>query len=914
MHHSKFHLGLILCIASLNPALAAVPAKPAAAAAPAAAKPATPAKTYYTQNPLFNPFPTPDAKSAWNVKNLGPVGIGINLTAPGLTMVVSNIEKDSPAAKTGQFKVGQIIESINGQILKDRDPRDILGDILTEAEATDGKMSFKIRGAAEIAVSIPVMGRYSKTWPVNCPKSDKIVRNLADLLAKKDKPTWGSVIFLLSTGEEKDLAVVRRWIKTLKMSGGISWHLGMSGTGICEYYLRTGDASVLPEIKAMTEDLKGRMYNGGWSGRGTPAAFGYSTGTGQVHASGVHCHTFLLMARLCGVDVDEYTLQESLKQFYRFAGHGNVPYGDGLPEGGFRDNGKTSGLAMGMAAAAMLTPEGEKSIYAKARDVSAMKAFYANSWFHAAHTGGGLGEAWHQMAISLMREKRPTPYRTYLDSRRWMMDLSRRYDGGIGIAGMTDGYDTSASEGERDFGTFLALTYTLPRKQLQMFGAPRSKWAKTYQLPVRPWGNATDDIFLSSEPLKNPAISMADLLNEKASTDASAEIHARVNSPQATEATLMKYLHHPEFDLRNGALNAALTRGRYDLVVPYLKSDDARQRHLGVLALTGMFKGKAIPDDKVTPEMIDLIGKMIQNPNESWWVTQDAIEALRRADNATIAKHRDRLIALLETRDDMWTKTAATVALARISTEPAHYKLVLPKVAKACATLWNASASYRTSDALQKAMGAASPEVKAFAVPIVKQAYSEVPDDFTAKGGAKQGAQAVKISTGKIMKQLPGGNEFILQLPKQTMRYSQTGEDKDLFVPKGFKLQPQFVGKWLFLTHRYDHPITDPMLQKFADDGLKQHLAKIAETQAKKLTGRNAYSAKFLTLENTGKVQREERVWTEDKLIDNNAGEARQMSARTIAGKQYLLVEMGKYPDEVTEDWKPGWQIYLKVP
>jgi hypothetical protein len=204
--------------------------------------------------------------------------------------------------------------------------------------------------------------------------------------------------------------------------------------------------------------------------------------------------------------------------------------------------------------------------------------------------------------------------------------------------------------------------------------------------------------------------------------------------------------------------------------------------------------------------------------------------------------------------------------------------------------------------------------VKAFAVPVVKQAYNEVPNDFVAKGGAHQGAQAVKISTGKIMKQLPGGTEFILQLPKQTLRYAQTGEDKDLFTPKGFKLQPQFVGKWLYLTYRWDNPMTDLLIQKSGEDGLKQHLAKIAETQTKKLTGRAAYSPKFLTLENNGKVRGEERVWTEDKLIDNNLGEARQMAVRTLGGKTYLLVEMGKYPDEATEDWKPGWQIYMKVP
>ncbi|WP_206018694.1 DUF6288 domain-containing protein [Rubritalea profundi] len=379
------------------------------------------APSYYKDGGMlmFNPYPNDTGRSgnkSWLVRNFGPVGIGINLKRPGMTMEVNNVEKASPAEATGKLKKGQIIESINGVVLEKIDPRIILGDIITQAEATDGKINLKIKGLGNVLVKIPVMGGYSKTWPENCPKSDKIVRNLADLLAKDAEPKWGSVIFLLSTGEEKDLAVVRKWMKDIKTIGGMNWEKGYKGPGLCEYYLRTGDKSVLPVIKQMTEELKVNMYNGGWSGRGAPAAFTYSTGTGQVHASGMNCMTFLLMARLCGVEVDEYMLNRSLQQFYRFAGHGNVAYGNGLPEGGFRDNGKTGGLAMSMAVAAKLTPDGESSVYAKARDNSAMKSFYATNWFHAAHTGGGIGEIWHHGAVSLMREKRPTPYRSYLDS------------------------------------------------------------------------------------------------------------------------------------------------------------------------------------------------------------------------------------------------------------------------------------------------------------------------------------------------------------------------------------------------------------------------------------------------------------------------------------------------------------------
>ena len=49
------------------------------------------------------------------------------------------------ADKTGKLKKGQIIESINGVTLKDIDPREILGDIITAAEAKDGKINLSAK-------------------------------------------------------------------------------------------------------------------------------------------------------------------------------------------------------------------------------------------------------------------------------------------------------------------------------------------------------------------------------------------------------------------------------------------------------------------------------------------------------------------------------------------------------------------------------------------------------------------------------------------------------------------------------------------------------------------------------------------------------------------------------------------------
>ena len=881
-------------------------------------------KGYYASGDnmhLFNPYPNDTGRGSnkpWLVRNFGPVGIGIDLVRPGMTMKIHNVEEGSPAAATGKLKKGQIIESINGTILKDIDPRIILGNLITQAEATNGKVTLKIKDLGDVTVNIPVMGSYSKTWPLNCPKSDKIVRNLADLLAKEDTPKWGSVIFLLSTGEQKDLDVVRRWMKDIKTIGGMNWEKGYKGPGLCEYYLRTGDQSVLPVIKKMTEELRVNMYSGGWSGRAGPAAFTYSVGTGQVHASGVHCMSFLLMAKLCGVDVDDYMFKETWRQFYRFAGHGNVAYGNGLPEGGFRDNGKTSGLAFGLGAAAMIDPAGEKSVYARARDNCAMKAFYATNWFHAAHTGGGMGEIWHHTAVNQMREKRPVQYRSYLDTRRWIMDLSRRFDGSIGIAGMDDRYDRSVTDctGGRAWGTYFALTYTLPRKQLQLFGAPRSKWAKTMELP-RPWGNDADDVFQSVVPIPGGPLTMQDLLNETVENGSSVAVIKALNSPDLTDETLQKYLHHPEYGFRSIAMDQVVKRDKVEMVLPLLRSDDPRLRQAGLLAMTGMFKGRALSDDKLTPEMFEEVGKMVDDPKESWWVALHAIQALGRADKATIAKHRDRLIEFLNYYDSTYLHTAAVCTLARIATEPEHYKIVLPAILEQTATVRVDSASMKTSKAIADALKGASPEVQKFAEPLVKVTFKSVPSELVEPNtGAimTRGAKTIRSRIGMIAKSLPDGETFLRRLPKTTLESYISGKDSDMYVFDGkFKPNPKVIGTWAWAVWPAANKPSEiaPCIERFLKSNPPEKVNKPKDMIQLKEGGQVARSKFFHNY-----------FWSGNMLIALDDDQALKMEVRTVGGRDFLIIERGGFnavPDNeedatapVPKDYHCGYHIYMR--
>lgn len=864
------------------------------------------AAEYYKVKPIFNPYPGGGrGYRDWNVKNFGPVGIGIDLKKPLFTMVIKNVEKGSPAEKTGKLKKGQIIESINGTILEDRDPREILGDIITKAEATDGKIKLKIKGEGEVVVEIPVMGSYGPNWPLDCEKSDKIVRNLADLLAAQETPKWGSVLFLLSTGEEKDLEVVRNWMAKTEDLHTYPWYNGYRGIGVCEYYLRTGDKAVLPIIKKACDNLLSLEYEGGWSGRGH-ASFTYMGG-GQLHAAGVHCLTFLLMARRCGVEVDNGMLQRSLKAFYRFAGRGNVAYGDQLPEGGYRDNGKTGALAVAMAAASLLTPDGETSVYAKARDNSAMKSFYATSWFHAAHTGGGIGEIWHNASMSMMSERRPVQYRSFLDTRRWVMELSRRHTGAIGIAGMTDGYDASATDGKMSWGTFFALTYTIPRKKLQLFGAAPTKWCKSFQLPARPWGTAADDTFQLMTPVpEEGGITMKEVLSEFVERDAVVPVVERLNAEAPKgDAILLKYLAHPEFGLRSNAMRTAVANGRANLVVPLLKSKDPRSRHNGILAITGMFKGSALSADQLTPEMFALVGKIIEDKDESWWVTQDAIHALGRADVETIARHRDRLIELLAL-DAWWVQMAAVKTLSKIAFKDEYYEKVLPPLLKAYVSFRSDMAQSMPMKDIMAGVKSAKPNVQKVAFKLFADSYNSIPREIIAVGGHRipSAGKVFRSRMSQMLSPMPGGTELVRSIPKITTAYAASGDDADLYRYSGtFEPNEKVVGTW----HKaiYPRPKTEGQLQKAAETWINSEKRKKSPNQALQILPKGKVKSNIKAFRNY--------FWSGDMLVGISDGIARKMEIRKFGGQDFMILEVGGFEEGKPVEWDKKYTFFMKA-
>ncbi len=701
------------------------------AALAVALAPALAAESFYAEPALFSTRPD-ETKSVNTIDRFGPVGIGIELHQPAFVMKVKNVEAGSPAAATGKLVKGQVIESINGQKLAPIDPRIQLGDILAEAEATDGRLRLVVRAAAdaqpeEVVVEIPVLGRYAATWPLECPKSDRIVRGFADYLARPDANIgFGGVgmLFLLSTGDDRDLEPVRKWVHGLaqqKETSRYAWSLGYGGIPLCEYYLRTGDEAALPVIQKWVEAARKGEYLDAWAGRGGVTAVSY--GNGHLNAGGTAVVTFLQLAKQCGADVDESLLRRTLVHFFRFAGRGTNPYGDDRPETSFVDNGKTGNLAFALAAAASLTPGGDQSAYARARDVAAMSSFYTTTYMLHGHTGGGIGEIWRSAAMGLLHEKKPKQYREFMDARRWHYDLSRRFNGSFGILG-------GASYDKEEWGAGYALTYTIPRKTLRITGAA-SKFAKLHPLPERPWGTAADDAFASLEPAAAPDGSRQDVSGETLARDSGKPLIDRLTAAEVGDDELRRLVRHPEYLIRHMTANhaAGFTFAymfskrekplRPELLAEFRGDPDPRVRNAGLRGTAAAFDPAA---PWATAAFSDAVARLA-DAEESWWVKDAALAVVAKATPDMIAPHVELIIPYLE-HPEQWLQNGALMALAPVVADKRCYDRVLPAVGRLLQTCERWSTTSGPAQRIRDQFASAAPEVQALAARTLTGVYS----------------------------------------------------------------------------------------------------------------------------------------------------------------------------------------------
>ncbi len=728
--------------------------------------------SFYTRPAYFSTRPSSTSTLVQSVDRLGPVGIGIELHPPAFVMKVKHVEPGSPAASTGKLLAGQIIESINGQKLQAIDPRIQLGEMIAKAEASDGCVVLSVRDSEEspvqqVTVKIPVLGAYSETWPLNCAKSDKIVRDLA---ARLMADGWDGniglngprMLFLLSTGDDKDLDVVRGWVqktieKNLNFGEGslaYQWSVGWGAPALAEYYLRTGDTSVLPLMGKIAAAVRKTMYHDGWGGRGLAGHHMGLAGTSTL--------TFLLLARQCGVEMDEGMLQTALQHYYRFAGRGTNPYMDAYPEATFTDNGRNAMLAFAMKAAGALLPDERNDIYEQASDIAAMHSFYSTSYMLHGHTGGGIGEVWRSAGMGLMFEKKPAQYRDFMNSRAWWYDLSRRYDGSFGVLG-GESYD------KESWGVTIGLTYTAPRKQLCIFGAPRSQYATYHTIPERPWGTVADNDFLDLEAAADKGGKIKNYDHETVFTDSGLPFNRIMESENVSDAFLIEYAHHPQHHFRSIVAGKIYSTRRFHLIPALLNANDARVRYVGVSAMRLPAVSSrpekcdpGFPMDQMTDEVMARLYEMLEDKEESWFVVDHILRLMSRREAGELAAHMDRINYFLG-HDEPWLRHSALQAMITLAVDNRFSKEALAAIEQHVPNFVRAPSGLQM---LAKTLVDADPAIRKAGLETLGNVYLAYPGkNANPSGGLHPQSSSWYLScVAEAISLVPGGLETLYEV------------------------------------------------------------------------------------------------------------------------------------------------------
>jgi len=340
-----------------------------------------------------------------NICHYGPTGFYAKRHSDHL--VVDVIEKGSPS--DGQLKKGDLILAVDGNPIT-TDAYNQFCLAVDKAESHEGKGFLRLQvkrsgklptGSTatievkkkhkaesteippatqekpleflklEVVLKLKTFGSYAKNAPTDCAKTDALITQTADHIVKNShfgKLNWG-LLGLLATGEKKYIKVVADFLHDPKKaewaqppknkselitSGGyVTWHWGYRNLLMTEYYLLTGDKSVLPAITQLSRTLAaGQDQAGLWGHRMARANIGRAHGYGVMNQPTLSIFISLILAQKCGVKdkMVDLAIKRTHDHYDKWVGKGALPYGNhGPSQGQFTNNGTSGSLAVAFA-------------------------------------------------------------------------------------------------------------------------------------------------------------------------------------------------------------------------------------------------------------------------------------------------------------------------------------------------------------------------------------------------------------------------------------------------------------------------------------------------------------------------------------------------------------------------------------
>ncbi len=482
----------------------------------------------------------PDAQVPGWFYNLGVTGMRAELVPQEPTaLVVRYVFPGTMAA--GLIEPGDVIVGAGGQAFQTPHRNGYgeeffggHGPIMDFAEAleacqakkADGKLTLSVRRDGKVKeVKLAVgktYGSYAPTFPAKCAKSEKILGELLELLARNQDVHGGfgdiiadfyAPLALLASGDKRYMPAVTRSIariaadaqKDHARDGLMNWHFMSWAIITSEYYLATGDQRAIPVLQRIHDLIAKSQYldmsqinpqskeshpdsfpkgprdsHGGWGHN--PGFEGYGPIT-MITGQGALAYS--LMHR-CGIQVDRVKHDAAYDFLQRGTGANSyVWYGDS-PGGGpdsWADMGRTGATAI----ANMLSPYPEPIYRQRALGHARVMGTHPES-FPDTHGSPMMGMVYQALGSNIDQQC----FRSVMDANRWWFTMAQCPDGTFYYQPNRDnaGYGNT----NRVMATaVVALIYSIPKQSLAITGkmpqvakAAKRPAAKPARQPTEP--------------------------------------------------------------------------------------------------------------------------------------------------------------------------------------------------------------------------------------------------------------------------------------------------------------------------------------------------------------------------------------------------------------------------------------------
>ncbi len=587
-----------------------------------------------TQLPAKDPTPPPPdftkgeaipakAKHDWNLGATGARGwiyCDKLVTTDARQISITKVEPGSPA--DGTLAVGDVLLGVSGKPFSS-DPRTELGQALTAAESESGAGKLTVtRWSAgqteQVAIKLPVLGKYSATAPYDCPKSKRILEQGCSTLAARmikqgyakgldPIPRSLNALALLASGNPVYLPLVKseaEWASEFKADSMQTWYYGYVMMLLSEYVMATNDQSVMPGLKRLAlEAANGQSAVGSW-GHKFALPSGRLSGYGMMNSPGIPLTISLVMARAAGVKdpAMDLAIERSARLLRFYIGKGAIPYGDHHPWiQNHDDNGKC-----GMAAVLFHLLDETNG----AEFFSRMSVACHGPERDTGHTGNFFNILWAMPGVA---QSGPQATGAWMQEfGAWYFDLARQADGSFVHQGPPEP-ENDSYRGWDCTGAYL-LAYAMPLKKIYLTG---KRPGKTPQLNAaaaqaliadgRGWNNK--DRSNSYEQLDEPQLierlsSWSPIVRQRTAI-------ALGRRKEVTIPALIKLLDSPKLESNYGACQAlAAVRGRgapaVESLRKALKSKDLWLRTKAAEALASIGK----PAIAAVPELLELLAQV----------------------------------------------------------------------------------------------------------------------------------------------------------------------------------------------------------------------------------------------------------------------------------------------------------------